>query len=443
MIDENLIISQILNNSYFRDKVFHNLKKHYFDNEENQKIFHCVKNLLQNNVNVLDRTTLLSEIKNTEKLDELLDIEFDNDNIDWLIDNTETWARIEAVNKAVLDSAQLQLGGDKDKDNSEKIYSMITDAVSVSFDKNLGSNYTKDTKERFERYRSKEDSAISTGYQLLDFHLNGGFREKTLNVIMAQSNLGKTLLMCNMTANLVARGLNGIYLTLELEEDIISRRMDSILTGIPFYDLPKYEKKAQSFFENFTGGNAYVREYPPSKASCLNIKTYFKELTLFEKFKPDFLMVDYLNLMKPNYQGKEHENLYTKYFDVSMELRELAVEYKIPVITATQVEKSAYGASNVGMQNVRGSMGIVENSDLVVALTQTEDQEEDNYISWKIVKNRFGRKNSSFLTQFDTKTLKIKEILTEEDRMNLLPHQNNMVAMPANIGGPKRFSGFK
>lgn len=425
MDKETLILSQIIKNVYYREKVLPNLSPTWFEDVDNVKLFTVIRDLQQDRVTKLDSSALLLKYPNKERLKELIRIDLSSENVDWLIKETEEWCKIQALKNAVMESVEIieetNSTSKKPKRDITEIDKLVREALSVSFDQELGLKYFSDIEDRLKRYKTKDSKALSTGYQMLDYYFNGGVRGKTLGVIIAESNLGKTQALCNLSCNFAKKGMNGIYLSLELDTDIIARRHDSIITNIPYAELtlPFNEERVLKFFKNFKGTKDYfIREYPPSKASCMNIKTYIKELELYEDFKPDYLIVDYINLMKANYPQKG-QNSYEKYFYVTEELREISVEYNIPVITASQIQREGYSTSSIGMENVRGSMGIMENADWVIAMTQSIEQEPDNFITWKLIKNRLGRKSGTMETQFNTETLAMTEILNEENRQML------------------------
>lgn len=410
MLGENLILNQIIKNVYYREKVFTFLKPSFFEENPNKRLFKVIHKLFDEKVSVLDKSTLLISYNDEPFISSILELEFPNENIDWLITETEKWARSQALNNAVMKAADILV----ENKEVESIEGLIQEALAVSFDKDMGLDYVNDIEKRFANY-GKDEKVYPTGYKLLDFHTNGGLRSKTLSVIMAPSNLGKSVVMCNLSCGLNAAGFNGIYLTLELDENVVGRRCDSINTHIPYFSLLQNKEKAFRFFKSYKGGQLYIKMYLPSRASCINIRTYLKELEVFKKFKTDFLVVDYLNLMRPN-GSKFSDNMYEYYKQIAEQLRELAIELDIPVITATQVGRDAYNTGSIGMENVRGSMGIMETSDLVIAMTQTEPQAPENLITWKIVKNRLGRRNGKIETQFNPETLVTTEIITNEDK---------------------------
>lgn len=413
-LTESLILSQIIKNVYFRDIVLSQLRPTWFEDDNNGKLYKALHSLVvKDKVVKLDRKTIALRFKDEEVVNRIFEEDnYPNENVDFLIKETEGWAKEQSLKEAVLNVADILA----DKKDTRPIGNIIREADSVSFDRNLGHNYKKDINKRFKFY-GKIDEHISTGWDMLDMFTNGGLQNKTLTVVMAPSGVGKTLFGTNLAGNLISNGLNGIYLTLELAEEIIARRVDAQLTRIPYYTLPSEKKRVVEFFDDFYkngGGNLYVKEYPPSKACTLNIRTYLKELELIEKIKPNFLMVDYIQLMKPN-SDRSGINSYDKYGEIAEELRELAVELNIPIITFSQVQRSGYGNPELGLTHMSNSMAIANTSDLIISMTQTEAEEVENLQTWRIVKNRLGSKNS-FIMQQDDELLRFDEIINKEEK---------------------------
>lgn len=420
-VTEDVILSQIISHAYYREKVVPFLKSEYFTDDDHERLFRVIDKLLIDGVKIFDKTVLTLNYGNIEVLDSILSLEFNSANIEWLLTDTEKWAKDRALEVAIMKSADaIEASRDSSKEGdsdaaAQKIYSLITNALTVSFDNDLGLDYLNDVELRFDRYNKVEKKGYRTGYSMLDFYTNGGLKGKTLTVILGSSGIGKTNTLCNLACNLSAVGMNGIYFTLELDKDVIGRRCDAINTQIPYFQLIQNKRQVVEYFSKYRGGNIFVKEYPPSKATTNNLRTYLKELEIHKNYKPDYIAVDYLNLMKPNLKVNA-ENMYQYFFQVSLDLRELAIELDIPIITASQVGKQAYGTANVGLEDVRGSMGIVENADLIIALSQIPDQEPENLITWKIIKNRLGRRNGKLESQINSETLRMSEIITSEDR---------------------------
>jgi len=410
-IRENLILSQLVKNIQFREKVISYLKPSFFDIEENEEFFKALEILVLNDkVKTLDKSTLSLRIKNQEKVNSVLsENDFPFENLSMLVKETEKWAQEQLLKEALIKSVDI-LSEKKDK---HLIGALVKEAIAFSFDKNLGLSYRNDIKKRFEFYNRIEQK-LSTGYDLLDYHTFGGLQKKTLTVAAASSGLGKTLLGTNLTASLSRRGYNGIYLTLELAEELIARRMDSINTGIPYYDIPRSEKEVADFIEKNVKGNCQIREYAPSKACALNIMAYIQELKIREGWSPVYLVVDYIQLMKPN-NPTPGMNSHDKYKAIAEELREIACELDIPVITFSQVQRSGYDNVNLGLSHISDSIGIVNTADLVIGMTQSQEEAEELYQTWKIIKNRLGRRGVELRVRQNDQTLKFEQIFNPEE----------------------------
>jgi KaiC/GvpD/RAD55 family RecA-like ATPase len=413
---EDLIMSQILKNVYYREKVLQHITPDFFDEVENEKMFEAIKILIsKDKVQKLDGATLKLRYNNVDRIKFLInDIEdYPTENIPFLLKQTEYWGGEQALKRAILDSAD----DIKEGKGKSLIGGRIKQALSFSFDKNVGLNYTKDIHKRFEFY-NKIDEKISTGWDMLDVFTNGGLQKKTLTIGAGSSGLGKTLLGTNLTATLIKSGLTGVYITLELAEEFIARRIDSVIAKVPYYSLPREEGKVAEEIQKKVKGNVYVREYPPSKASCANIINFIKDLEISEKVKMDFVVVDYIQLMKPNYANKV-TNSYEKYKDIAEELREMAVEMNIPVISFSQVQRAGYGNSGMGLSHIADSIGIVNTADLVIGMTQTLEEEEDLLQTWRIIKNRLGRKGVEFRIQLDDDLLVFNQVINDEERVKI------------------------
>jgi len=414
-LDENLVISQLVNNVYYRDKVLIHIKSNFFENEDNEKLFKAIYVLcVKENIQKLDRTTLSLRYKNDEHLNEIFGAyDYPNENIELLIKDTEKWGRLESFKSAIISSVNMI----KNKEDINNSLELVEKSLAFKFESNSGLNYIKDIDRRFEYYNKVEEK-IHTSFQMFDMYTNGGIPKKTLSVFLGQSNIGKTMLGTNLAVNFLLQEKSGIYVTLELAEELITRRIDSALVNIPYYSLPKRKNEFINKFSNIKKGQLYIREFPPSKACSLNLKTYMRELELVEKFKIDFLIVDYIQLMKAN-GNKNNQNSYDKFKEVAEELRELASEYDIPIITFSQIQRGGYDTSEVSLSHVSDSMAIINTSDLVLGITQTPEESEEGLQQWKIIKSRLGAKGVSFRVQFDSEILKFKEILNDDDFQKL------------------------
>lgn len=411
-ITEELIISQLVKNVNFREKVIGYLKHNFFDDESNEEFFKSVSNLvIEDKIKILDRNTLALRIKDTGKIDSILSKEFDfpEANITLLINEAEKWAQNQILKDALIKSVD----NFENKKDRNVIGNLIKEAMSFSFEKNTGLSYKRDIKRRFEFYNRIEEK-LATGYDLLDFFTYGGLQKKTLTVFAASSGLGKTLLGTNVAAMMSRKGHNGVYITLELAEEFIARRMDSINTGIFYNDIPDHINDVTEFIQNNVKGDVRIREYPPSKACVYNLMSYIRELELSENFKADWVAVDYIQLMQPN-NPEAGQNSHDKYKNIAVELREMAYELNIPVITFSQVNRAGYDNSNMGLSNISDSIGIVNTADLMVGMTQTAEEALENFQTWKIIKNRMGRRGVELRVHQDPNTLRFSQKLNPEE----------------------------
>lgn len=416
-LTEDLLLAQLIRNDVFREKVISYVKPTFFEDEVNIDFFKSLSNLvLVDKVKVLDRATLKLRVEDKEKLESLFstEFEFSDKNTSFLVIEAEKWAQRAAIREALQKSVDFY---DQYKHEDRFIVgNLVKEAMSFSFEKNMGLSYKRDIKRRFEFYNRIEEK-LPTGYDLLDFYTYGGFQKKTLSIIMASSGLGKTLLGTNLAAMMSRQGHNGIYLTLELAEEFIARRMDSINLNCNYNEIPVMQKEVEDYISKNIKGDVRIREYAPSKASAINILSYVRELEEKEKFKADFLAVDYIQLMKAN-NPRPNSNSYEKYKDIAEELRELAQELDIPVISFSQVNRSGYDTSNVGLSSISDSMGIINCADFCLAMSQTAEELLENYQTWRIVKNRMGRRGIDIRVHQDPSTLKFSQVLNpEETRM--------------------------
>ncbi len=428
-LKEDLILSTIIKNNYFRDKVIQHIRPEFFEEAENGKLYEAIQELVnKDNVKQLDSKTISLKYKEESVIKSLFDLEdYPNENIHFLLKEAEEWGKEQSLKQAVISSVDII----SEKKDTAKVGSLIHDALGFSFDKDLGHNYLKDIHNRFLVYNNV-DETLPTGFEMFDMFTNGGLHKKTLTVIAGSSGLGKTLLGTNLTAFLIQGGYSGAYITLEMRVEEIARRMDALISKIPHSRVPNEEKTVTNELNNKVKGKLFIREYLPSKACCANIMGYVHDLQRIEGFKFDFLVVDYIQLMKPNYTSQA-TNSYEKYKMISEELREMGTELNIPMISFSQVQRAGYGNPNLGMSNISDSMGIVNTSDLMVGMTQSLEEEEELKQTWRLIKNRFGRKGVELRVQMDEEILAFKQIINDEERAKLNNFKNRkhlVVAQP-------------
>ena len=383
-----------LKESYFQDTLERILFEHVKDHLEKYNKNPTVESL---SIGISDRTDLSEELlENVYKI--LGKIKSDKDletNIDWLKDETEKFCQDKAIYNAVMDSIHILEPEDKreTRDRGE-IPKILSDALAVSFDPNVGHDYLEDYEDRFEYYHATEDKVK---FDLTNFNsiTKGGLSKKSLNIALAGTGVGKSLFMCHCAAANLDAGKNVLYITLEMAEEKIAQRIDANLLDIDIKDLEllskdKYDEKIEKKCSKITG-KLIIKEYPTAVAHAGHFRHLLNELNLKKEFKPDILYIDYINIcassrIKPN----ASVNSYTYIKSIAEELRGLAVEYAIPIMSATQTTRTGYSNTDVEITDTSESFGLPATADLMFALIVTEEMDELNQILIKQLKNRYN-----------------------------------------------------
>jgi archaellum biogenesis ATPase FlaH len=311
----------------------------------------------------------------------------------WLVNTTEKWCRDRAIYLALMESIQLADGKDETKDR-DAIPTILSDALAVSFDTHIGHDYLIDYEERYESYHRKEDK-IEFDLEYFNKITKGGLPNKTLNIALAGTGVGKSLFMCHVASSALLQGKNVLYITLEMAEEKIAERIDANLLNVPIQDitdLPKqmYTSKVTNLAEK-TQGTLIIKEYPTASAHSGHFKALLQELALKKSFRPDIIFVDYLNICASSrYRGNSTVNSYSYIKAIAEELRGLAVEANLPIVSATQTTRSGFGSSDVELTDTSESFGLPATADLMFALISTDELEGLNQILVKQLKNRYN-----------------------------------------------------
>lgn len=323
-------------------------------------------------------------------------LDFKNTNVDWLIKETEKFCKQRAVHNAILESIEIISGKDKAR-TEDAIPSMLSDALSVSFDKSIGHDYLEDFEQRYEFYHRVENKT-PFDLDLFNTITKGGLSNKTLNVILAGTGVGKSLFMCHYAASTLMQGKNVLYITLEMAEERIAERIDANLMNMTLEELSKvdkdvYESRIHKLIKK-TQGKLIVKEYPTSTAHAGHFRTLIEELKIKRDFKPDVIIVDYLNICSSaRIKHGSGVNSYTYVKSIAEELRGLAVENDVPILSATQTTRGGYDNSDVGLTDTSESFGLPATVDLMFALISTDELEDLNQIMVKQLKNRYNDLN--------------------------------------------------
>ena len=315
---------------------------------------------------------------------------------EWLLDTTEKWCKERSIYLALIESIQIADGGSKEK-TPDAIPSILSDALAVSFDNHVGHDYLLDYEARYESYHTKEDK-VPFDLEYFNKITKGGLPNKTLNIALAGTGVGKSLFMCHFASSCLLEGKNVLYITLEMAEEKIAERIDANLLNVNIQDiveLPKqvFDTKVNNLSKK-TQGTLIIKEYPTASAHSGHFKSLLNELALKKSFRPDIIFIDYLNICASSrYRGGGNVNSYTIIKSIAEELRGLACEANVPIVSATQTTRSGYGSSDVELTDTSESFGLPATADLMFALISTEELESLGQILVKQLKNRYNDAN--------------------------------------------------
>jgi len=399
---EKVILRNLVYNEEYLRKVLPFIEPDYFNDRNERVVFeHITKYAAEYNslitkevlqIEIEDRRDITQdEVKNIYgTINELEDIECD---FEWLSDTTEKWCRDRAIYLALMESIKIADGQD-DKKNRDAIPTILSDALSVSFNRNVGHDYLEDYEERYELYNRKE-SRIQFDLEYFNKITKGGLPNKTLNIALAGTGVGKSLFMCHHASSVLLEGKNVLYITLEMAEEKIAERIDANLLNVNIQDItdlpkPMFESKVNNISKK-TQGTLIIKEYPTASAHSGHFKGLINELALKKSFRPDIIFIDYLNICASSrYSKTANVNSYSYIKAIAEELRGLAVETNVPIVSATQTTRSGYGSSDVDLTDTSESFGLPATADLMFALISTEDLEGLNQIMVKQLKNRYN-----------------------------------------------------
>ena len=399
---EILILRNLLYNEEYLRKVVPFIKADYFEDPHQKIVFEEVLNFVSEYNQPATKEVLCIEVEKRQDINDttfqeitklisyLEDVPTD---FDWLVDTTEKWCRDRAIYLALMESIALADGKDKEKDR-DAIPSILSDALAVSFDTHIGHDYLLDYEQRYESYHKKEDK-IEFDLEYFNKITKGGLPNKTLNIALAGTGVGKSLFMCHVASGALLDGKNVLYITMEMAEEKIAERIDANLLNVPIQeitDLPKvmFEDKVTKLAQR-TQGQLIIKEYPTASAHSGHFKSLLNELALKKSFRPDIIFIDYLNICASSrYRGNSTVNSYSYIKAIAEELRGLAVEANVPIVSATQTTRSGYGSSDVELTDTSESFGLPATADLMFALISTDDLEGLGQIMVKQLKNRYN-----------------------------------------------------
>ena len=370
--------------------------------------------------------------------------------IQWLVDKTEKFCQEKAIYNAVLGSISILDGKDKTHDKGQ-IPKILSEALAISFDTSVGHDYLENSDERYEFYHKKEE-LIPFDLDFFNKITKGGLPKKTLNIALAGTGVGKSLFMCHVAAGAMSQGRNVLYITMEMAEEKIAERIDANLLNVALDDLmalPKdmYDKKVAKV-KSKTTGKLIIKEYPTASASATHFRALLNELNLKKSFIPDIIFIDYLNICcSSRIKAGGNVNSYTYVKSIAEELRGLAVEYEVPIVSATQTTRSGFSSSDPGLEDTSESFGLPATADLMFALITSEELEELGQIMVKQLKNRYN--DPSYYKRFTIGVDRSKMKLYDVDQSGQDGLADSGQDKPVNTFGnreaPKKkgFDGFK
>ena len=398
---EELVVTNLIHNQDFTRKTLPHIKQEYFEDYNNKIIFDELAKYFMEYDALPSKEALSIEIESREDLNETTFSELKTSlenmveephEIDWLVNTSEKWCRDRAIYNALLESIQIA-DGNSETMGRDAIPSILSNALSVSFDNSVGHDYIDDADQRYQFYHRVEEK-IPFDIELLNKITKGGLSKKTLNIALAGTGVGKSLFMCHCAAANLSAGLNVLYITLEMAEEKIAERIDANLMNIPIQSLetlpkPMFDSKIEKV-NNKTNGRLIIKEYPTASAHVGHFKALLQELAIKKSFVPDIIYVDYLNICNSSRYKGAIVNSYTFVKSIAEELRGLAGEHNVPIVSATQTTRSGYGNSDVDLTDTSESFGLPATADFMIALISTEEMEELNQIMVKQLKNRYN-----------------------------------------------------
>ena len=399
---ETTILRNLIFNEEYSRKVIPFIEPSYFEQRTEKVIFEEITKFIVKYGSAITIEALNIETENRNDLTdtEVKEVRDINNSLTddvvenkWLIDSTEKWCKERAIYLALMESIALADGQDDTK-GRDAIPGILSDALSVSFDNHIGHDYLEDYEERFESYHRKEDK-IPFDLEFFDKITKGGIPNKTLNIALAGTGVGKSLFMCHVASSVLLQGKNVLYITLEMAEEKIAERIDANLLNVNIQDItdlprPMFDSKVESLAKK-TQGTLIIKEYPTASAHSGHFKALLNELALKKSFKPDIIFIDYLNICASSrYRAGSNVNSYSFIKAIAEELRGLAVETNLPIVSATQTTRSGFGSSDVDLTDTSESFGLPATADLMFALISTEELESLNQILVKQLKNRYN-----------------------------------------------------
>jgi replicative DNA helicase len=407
---ETQILSNLVNNEEYVRKTIPFLKPDYFTETDDRIVYEKISQYVEKYNNPPSKSALLIALQDDRKISEDIYVQCEtlinslnatDTDQSWLIDETEKFCKDKAVFNAIMDAIQ------------------IIDALSVGFDNNVGHDYIEDADARFDFYNRVEEK-IPFDLEFFNKITQGGLSNKSLNIALAGTGVGKSLFMCHMAAAAIEQGKNVLYITLEMSEEKIAERIDANLMNVPIQELSNLPKKMfddrVNKIKSKIDGKLIIKEYPTASAHAGHFKALTQELKLKRSFSPDIIFIDYLNICSSSrFRTGSNANSYTIIKSIAEELRGLAVEQDLPIVSATQTTRGGYDNSDVSLTDTSESFGLPATADLMFALISTEELEAQQQIMVKQLKNRYNdiNVNKRFMVGVDRSKMRLFDLTDE------------------------------
>ena len=421
---ENLVLKNLLLDEEYVRKALPFIRSEYFTEIKEKELFKVIskyfidynaiptKEALEIEVGTLKN---ISDEQHGQIVELIRNIDDEKSDYEWILDTTEKWCKERAVYLALMESIKIAEGNDE-KRATGAIPSILSEALAVSFDNHIGHDYLEDYEERYEFYHQKEEK-LPFDLEFFNRITKGGLPNKTLNVALAGTGVGKSLFMCHCASSALLQGKNVLYITLEMAEEKIAERIDSNLLDCDIQnitELPKlmFDTKVEKIAKK-TQGKLVIKEYPTASAHVGHFRALINDLALKKSFSPDIIYIDYLNICASSrYSKLGNVNSYSYIKAIAEELRGLAVETCVPIVSATQTTRSGYGSSDVDLTDTSESFGLPATADLMFALISTEELEEINQIMVKQLKNRYNDPtiNKRFVVGIDRAKMRLYDV---------------------------------
>src|SRR5210317_1567109 len=431
---ENTILTNLFYNENYTRKTLPFIKPYYFSKKDERELYAEVEKFVTKYKYLPTKEAILIELNNRKDLNEeeykgikdlVSGISYEEVDLQWLLDTTEKFCKDRAVHNAVLDGIKILDNKDKTR-TPEAIPSILADALAVSFDNHIGHDYIEDAKARFDWYHTKE-KRYPFDLSFFNRITKGGVPSKTLNIALAGTGVGKSLFMCHVASSFLTQGQNVLYITLEMAEERIAERIDANLFDVTIDDLhtmPKelYDNKLNKL-EGKTKGKLIIKEYPTASAHAGHFRSLLNELALKKSFKPQVIFIDYLNICASSRFKGGNISSYFYIKAIAEELRGLAVEFDVPIFSATQTTRTGFVSTDIGLEDTSESFGLPATADFMFALISNDELEQAGQMMVKQLKNRYNdpTMNKKFVIGVDRSRMKFFDV--EQSAQNLVEQQ--------------------